>query len=255
MKTKAALILCVVMCLSVFVSCTNAEDLSSAVNNTESSYLTESEVEISKNEVSKESSEDSSESEKTVVIPENALYFTGTYYFPHYDGSVLRFSPGLNEWHSSGIYGNSLTEIIENGSGDDNNYYYVGIQLVDENITDDEVLESKNENMLKKVGFIPTDEPYLNIAYLDQLDINSITEETLADYAQNLMPNVDLSQYEIQEEYGYVWLLDFYYHYTGYITLDGIKALVDNYDGVVITWLPAPDDRARFLTYLNIQID
>ena len=61
--------------------------------------------------------------------------------------------------------------------------------------------------------------------------------------------DVDLSKYPV-EDGAYYFLTDFAYDRTGYITIDGLLALVDEYNAIGVTWLPAPDDRSRFLTYV-----
>lgn len=244
MKSKIALILCIVMIISCLASCQKAPEI------TDGSMIDSS---ASQSEVlSQETSDDNSEDE-TPAIPENALYFTGSYYFPYYDGHVLSRQEGLNEWHSYGIYGSSITEIIENNSNVANSYYYLGVSFYDRNTTDKNELQAKNEKMLKQVGFVPTDEPYLKNDYVLEFISSSseIAPEAYEEHAQNLMPDVDLSAYQFPEGYGFGYLTDFRFDYTGYITLEGLEQLVDNYTMVFITWLPAPDNRERFLTYIH----
>ncbi len=257
MKSKIALILCIIMCFSALVSCKGADDTSGdSSSEILSSSVSESETESLESSV--ESSDNSSEAEPTPTIPENAEYFTGKYYFPHWDGMIYS-GTGLVEMYSEGAE-SFLDKIIQQAEipETDDKHYYVGIRLIDDNVTDEDELTTKNERMVKQVGFIPTDEPYLNKDYVWNLYYSLenepvITqEEVWKSHVQNLMPDVDLSLYtHISDHRYYGYFVDFAYDYTGYITPSGLKELVDNYKTVYLTRLPAPDDRIRFLTYIN----
>ena len=263
MKSKIALILCIVMCFSALVSCKGADDSSSNISSDiSSSSVTESETESL--ESSAESSEESSEPEPTPVIPENAEYFRGTYITYWWNAAILEDADGsLNEWYSGETF-NGIRDLYRDESqplDTKNVYYYVGIkflserEVVDEKPSNIEYKLSHMDEILESVGFIPVDDKYLHEDYhtdvygFPNTDINADEfKGKLLEHAQNLVPGADFSNYRGLEP-----LMKFLYHATGYITLDGLETLGEKYGKIAYTWLPAPDDRERLLTCLDLK--
>lgn len=262
MKTKIALLLCFMIILSCLVSCENSPETSNISDVNSSANQSDA--------ISQSSEEDSSTEESQEIIseiPETILYFTGEYLSPDWM-IVPPSNKGLNEPLNEPFGVGLKAYLRENQDTLDksNTYFYVGITLADENITDEEELSAKNERMLKQVGFIPTDEPYFKKSYVYGMfpeevwtmtseELKAIHDEVIQpiyiEHAKNLVPGMDVSEY-----YDCGMLTKFCFDQTGYITIDGLTELVDNYTGVAVTWLPAPDDRERLLTYLaNYKIE
>ena len=250
MKSKIALIFCLIVLISCIASCQKATEITDG--DTIDSSAIQSEAS------SQETSNDNSEADETPAIPEDAQYFQHIYYFPHHDGMVYSYTGLVELYACDDLNISNILKQQNDADKRDDRYYYVGIRLFDRNITDEDELTTKNETMIKQVGFIPTDEPYLNKDYVWDLYYSleneplSVQEAAWRNHLQNLVPNADLSQYDpITEQYYYSYYVDFAFDYTGYITLDGLKELKENYTGVQYVWLPAPDDRERYLTYID----
>ncbi|MBE6692354.1 MAG: hypothetical protein E7586_03350 [Ruminococcaceae bacterium] len=264
MKSRIALILCIVMCFSALVSCKGTGDSSSNISSEiSSSSVAESETESLESSV--ESSEESSEPETTPAIPEKVAYFTGKYQYYTWEPQVLEHSGGgINEWYSCEITGQGISHLLfdhEPSLDKTNVYYYVGITFFTTDVSDEglNILENKlsqKDEILESVGFIPVDDKYLQIKYhAEVLDYSNIDiwseefkdefEDKFREHAQNLAPDADISKYA-----DFKRLYKLRYDATGYITLDGLEKLGEEYGEIGYTWLPAPDDRERLLNCL-----
>lgn len=242
MKSKIALILCIVMIISCLASCQKAPEI------TDDSIIDSSAPQSET--ISQETSGDSSEADETPAIPEKVAYFKGQY-------DYYSWSPGIvgNERYSSEIVGQSITHLLlEHGPSLDktNVYYYIGFNFF---TGSEEKIKNKDE-IFEAVGFIPTDDKYLHIDYHDEVlntlyldfsdeEVRKEYEDIFREHAQNLAPDADLSKYK---EFTRLHVLC--YHFTGYITLDGLEKLQNDYGKIEFTWLPAPDDRERLLNDL-----
>lgn len=248
MKSKIALFLCIVMIISCLASCQKAPEITD-----------DGTIDFSENRsetISQETSDDNSEDD-TTIIPDNISYYTGEYITAWWNAAPLENgSNALNEWYST-VNMCGINDLLLSGDPNLNKtteYYYVGIKFIG---TTDEINEklAHKDDLLKSVGFIHVEDKYLQADYVANLFGWPFTEETVIteeehsaksyQHLKNLIPGVDLSEYE---GIGTHLIECFNYHDTGYITLTGLEQLAEEHGKIAVTWLPAPDDRIRFLT-------
>lgn len=249
---KILLIITAIFVMNAFVACSepkgnissaNTENISDAASETlEHSFVSEN-TEDSSGTVSVAESEYIDESD-VVAAPENVLYYEGLYEIPVWNYPDVSHGSMIDDFD---LGHNGLCELILSGEANEEAYYYVGLNFVSENFTDDTEKNSEYINAeLKKVDFVEDTKSPLNEKAVETVLSFEGTEEyeqVCYDHVKKLMPNIKFMRYSYEK------LLCFRFNAVGYITVEGLQKLTENF-GIYVTWLPAPGNEEVWLSPL-----